>query len=156
MWIEIKKEYYISDLERKKIKLKNKDKDLYSVLDKVLENQSNLSDADFKEILSYLDKYNLNSEQKEKYLGDLLDLLKRKNIEVSSVVSELKNDRKREGSFLGWDNKQKNLEQLRNDFCDTFVKRLGTMIGISLTYYAEKDSDDGSLRELIRECRKGI
>ena len=105
MWIEIKKEYYISDLERKKIKLKNKDKDLYSVLDKVLENQSNLSDADFKEILSYLDKYNLNSEQKEKYLGDLLDLLERKNIEVSSVVSELKNDRKREDSFLGWDNK---------------------------------------------------
>lgn len=45
-------------------------------------------------------------------------------------------------------------EEMYGDFCDAFVKRLGTMIGIALTCYSSKEKTP--LSKLIEECRKGI
>ncbi len=47
-------------------------------------------------------------------------------------------------------------EKMRKEFCDAIVKRLGTMIGITLTSYSENEKDETSLSKTINECRRGI
>ncbi len=47
-------------------------------------------------------------------------------------------------------------DKTKKEFCDAIVKRLGTMIGITLTCYSVNDKNETPLAKTINECKRGI